>query len=439
MQFGFRDGKSTCDALSLVKQVIKTERDAGGCTIAVSIDIKNAFNFIPWNRIRMALLEKRFPKYLVNIIGDYLSCRAIEYPVADGGWGSRPVRAGVPQGSVLGPLLWNIAFDSVLNCGTEPGLIVCYADDTLVLASADTVNGAVVRANLQVGLVLRRVRHLGLKIAADKTEVVLFHDKGRGIRKEDLPYVQVDTEWIKAGTTMKYLGVILDGKLKFMEHFKYAAQKATKITKALCRLMPNLRGPTEAKRRLYAEVVLSVILYGAPIWSEELPRASRDALRDLDRVMRVMAIRVIAGYRTVSLDAAGVLGRIPPLRLLAGARKRMYERVRDLKEADNWSKELDAAVRKEETLLMRKQWELYLQRPNVAGKYTRDALLPSIHQWLSRGHKGGMTFRLSQLLTGHGSFAVYLFRIGKVDDSRCAHCNMGEEDSALHTLARCEA
>lgn len=84
--------------------------------------------------------------------------------------------------------------------------------------------------------------------------------------------------------------------------------------------------------------------------------------------MRVMAIRVIAGNRTVSLDAAGVLGRIPPLRLLAGARKRTYARMRDLKEADNWSKEADAAIRKEETLLMRRQWKLYLQRLNVAGK-----------------------------------------------------------------------
>lgn len=337
-QFGFRDGKSTCDALSLVKRIIKSERDAGGCTIAVSIDIKNAFNSIPWNRIRMALQEKRFPRYLVNINGDYFSCRAIEYPVADGGWGSRPVRACVPQGSVLGPLLWNIAFNSMLHRGTEPGcLIVCYVDDTLVLASADTVSGAVARANLQVGLMLGRIRRLGLKVAVDKTEVVLFHGKGRGPRKDDLPYVQVGPEWIKAGTTMKYLGVVLDGRLKFMEHFKYVAQKATKI-RALCRLMPNLRGPTEGKRRLYAEVVLSVVLYGAPIWSEELD-ASRDALRDLDQVMRVMAIRVIAGYSTVSLDAAGVLGRIPPLRLLAGARKRTYERVRDLKEADKWFKE----------------------------------------------------------------------------------------------------
>lgn len=82
-QFGFRDGKSTCDALScLVKRVIKSERDAGGCTIAMSIDTKNAFNSIPWNRITMALQVKRFPRYLVNIIGDYLSHRAIEYPGA---------------------------------------------------------------------------------------------------------------------------------------------------------------------------------------------------------------------------------------------------------------------------------------------------------------------------------------------------------------------
>lgn len=291
-QFGFREGKSTCDALSLVKRKIESERDAGGYTIAVSIDIRNAFNSVPWNRIRTALLEKRFPGYMVRIIGDYLNCRAIEYPAAGGGWGSRPVRAGVPQGSVLGPLLWNIAFDSVLRSGAEPGcVIVCYADDTLVLASADTVCGAVARANLQVRLVLGRIRRLGLVVAADKTEAVLFYGKRRGSKKEDLPHIQIGSEWIKTSNSMKNLGIMLDSRLSFIDHFKYAAQKATKITKALCRLMPNLRGPTQTKRRLYAEVVLSVVLYGAPIWSEKL-EASRKALREMNRVMRVLAIRI---------------------------------------------------------------------------------------------------------------------------------------------------
>lgn len=436
-QFGFREGRSTCDALDLVKRVILTERASGGTTVAVSLDIKNAFNSIPWSRIRTALVKKRFPSYLRGIISSYLSCRTIEYPVADGGRGSRPVKAGVPQGSVLGPLLWNIAFDCVLQDGTEPDChIVCYADDTLVLASADTMAGAVARANLQVRLVTGRIRRLGLKIASDKTEIVLFHS-GKGLPKEDLPHIQVGDQWIQAGTSMKYLGILLDSKLKFLDHFRYVEEKATRVSKALGRLMPNLRGPKEAKRRLYAGVVQSVMLYGAPIWCEQL-NASREAQRLLDRVMRNVALRVISGYRTVSLDAAGILSRIPPLILMASNRKRTFERVRDLRQAGQWTREADREVKKEEELLMMRQWELHLRRPSAAGRYTREALLPYVGLWMGRRH-GSVSFRLIQIMTGHGSFAAYLFRIGKADSPCCTHCGKDEEDTAEHAFLECEA
>lgn len=436
-QFGFRKGKSTCDALILVKRIIKAKTEAGGVTIAVSLDIKNAFNSIPWDRIIIAMERKGFPMYLRNIIRSYLSERSIEYPIMGGGRGSRPVEAGVPQGSVLGPLLWNIAFDSVVNVASEPGCrTVCYADDTMVLASAVTVDSAVSRANLQVDLVLKRIRRLGLVVSAEKTEVVLFPGKTK-IKAEDFPEIQVGEVTVKATTSMKYLGIILDSRLRFLEHFKYVEGKAAKVTRALGRLMPNLRGPHERKRRLYAEVLQSVILYAAPVWSDEL-KASRVAQRFLDRIVKTMALRVVAAYRTVSLDAAGVLGRIPPTILAAATRKRTYERIKDLKEREDWSGEAERAIRKEELLLMRRQWELFLQRTNAAGKRTTEAILPNLCRWLDRPH-GGMTFHLTQLMSGHGCFASYLFRIGKAESPGCNHCTSGQTDTPEHTLQECGA
>lgn len=70
-------------------------------------------------------------------------------------------------------------------------------------------------------------------------------------------------------------------------------EKAVKISRALRRLMPNLKGPSECKRKLYVETVKSVLLYGAPIWSDELQR-SREAMRGLDRVMRTLSLRAVS-------------------------------------------------------------------------------------------------------------------------------------------------
>lgn len=133
-QFGFRKGKFTVDAIIRVKELVNEKLEGGSVVLAMSMDIKNAFNSIEWEEIRKALERKKFPRYIQDIIGSYLNGRKIVWEGRDGGKRSKKVERGVPQGSVLGPLLWNITFDSVLKRPTPANCdIVCYADDTLVI------------------------------------------------------------------------------------------------------------------------------------------------------------------------------------------------------------------------------------------------------------------------------------------------------------------
>ncbi|CAK1587314.1 unnamed protein product [Parnassius mnemosyne] len=137
-QFGFRKRRSTVDAIMRVRALTTGDavaRGGGGVVLAVSLDIANAFNSMTWSCIREALRYHRVPTYLRRIVGDYLTDRVVIYPGRNGEWNRREMSCGVPQGSVLGPPLWNIGYDWVLRADLPTGVsVVCYADDTLLLA-----------------------------------------------------------------------------------------------------------------------------------------------------------------------------------------------------------------------------------------------------------------------------------------------------------------
>lgn len=78
-QFGFRKRRSTCDAIARFRELTTGVMNNGEYAIAVGLDIKNAFNSIPWHVIRRALRDNVFPQYLRRIIDSYLSDREIQY------------------------------------------------------------------------------------------------------------------------------------------------------------------------------------------------------------------------------------------------------------------------------------------------------------------------------------------------------------------------
>ena len=102
-QYGFRQYRSTIDAIwNLRGRVDEGLRD-GGVVVAVSLDIANAFNSLPWPIIGKALEEKSVPGYLRCILGSYLSGRVLFYVDRRDRLMRAPITCRVLQGSVLGP------------------------------------------------------------------------------------------------------------------------------------------------------------------------------------------------------------------------------------------------------------------------------------------------------------------------------------------------
>ncbi|RLU17589.1 hypothetical protein DMN91_009825 [Ooceraea biroi] len=188
--------------------------------------------------------------------------------------------------------------------------------------------------NLVVDLVIRKIRELGLNISAQKSETVVFPPRRY---KKWTKEVSVEPEGTRINCNnagIKYLGIIIDPLWSFESHFAAILNKANRITVRLSGIMRNLQGPGDRKRRLYANTVYAILLYGAPIWAEELEgnRRFKVAMRKLQRKL---ALRVISAYRTVSYEAAEVLARLPPVDLMALKLKRIYERKKRIAESGN--------------------------------------------------------------------------------------------------------
>lgn len=114
-QFGFRTGKFTIDAFLRIRSITEDLLNDDKMVLAISLDITNAFNTVTWEANMKALVKHNIPVYVCYIIKAYLSDRSITFSTNKGWTDTRRINRGVPQGSVLGPLLWNLAYDHILK------------------------------------------------------------------------------------------------------------------------------------------------------------------------------------------------------------------------------------------------------------------------------------------------------------------------------------
>lgn len=424
-QFGFRERKSTIDAILVLKDAILKARQRGEALIAVSLDISNAFNTLPFAVILEALRFFCVPLYLQAIIKDYLTAREVVYADAKGAINRRRMMCGVPQGSVLGPLLWNIGYDWALRGSSLPGAgVICYADDTLVTARARNPQNAAALATAATGLMVGRIKRLGLQVAVHKTEAILF--RSPRTRRMNGLNIEVEGSVIEVGHTIKYLGLILDDTLNFEDHFRTLKRKLLSTAGSLVRLLPNIGGPSSTCRKLYAGVLRSMALYGSPVWFDSLSDYNRAILH---QAQRIAANRVIRGYCTIGFDAACVLAATPPWELEAKMLADLYY----LKSQAEMQTEL-SRMRKEKEKRLILEWAEQLSSA-AYGLRAIEVLRPVLKKWVRRKH-GSLTYHMVQVLSDHGCFGAYLHRIGREVSRACAQCQHND-DNAQHTLEQC--
>lgn len=415
-QYGFRKARSTIDAIRIVVENARTAIEGRGanrkyCAI-ITLDVKNAFNSANWTLIIQKLDRIGIPTYLAKVIESYFTDRRLCYNT-DKGVVTQKITAGVPQGSVLGPLLWNIMYNDVLelNIPAEAN-IVGFADDIAVTVAARFKDEVELISNEVVWTIQKWMKSAGLELAEHKTEVVLVTSR----RKRENMRVLVGEHQITSKPSLKYLGVIIDARLNFKTHIEHTAIKAANVRAALERMMPNVGGPRQGKRKIISTVVSSVILYAAPIWSGALKVKS--IARKLKSVYRLSVLRVCCSYRTNSDEAAQVIAGMIPIDILADEAKRLDDIKRSSTNTSN-------SVRKIEREKSIEQWQNRWETSRK-GRWTFK-LIPVIQVWLNRRH-GEVNYYLTQFLSGHGLYRSYLHRFGLDSTPYCPQCPNQEED-----------
>jgi len=122
---------------------------------------------------------------------------------------------------------------------------------------------------------------------------------------------------------MKYLGMDVERRLLFKCHLIGAAAKAEKVANSLGRLMPNIGGPKQSRRKLYLAVAQSILLYGSPTWASTMKDVPRNAAI-VNKKQRKCFLRSICAYRKVSETAENLLSGTPPADLLAIERRAKF-------------------------------------------------------------------------------------------------------------------
>ena len=200
--------RSTIDAIKSVidtaSRAIEGARWRNGtieyCGI-VTLDVKNAFNTANWLSIRRSLARMNTPTYLMKIIESYFTERKLRYDT-DEGLQMYSVSAGVPQGSVLGPLLWNLMYNGVLTLKMPPNVkIVGFADDIIVEIVAKTISDVTEKATEAITQIRLWLQEAGLELADHKTEAVLITKR----KKLEYITIRVENEDIKSKDALKYL------------------------------------------------------------------------------------------------------------------------------------------------------------------------------------------------------------------------------------------
>ena len=258
-QYGFRKNRSTDTALLQLVEQISTAIDHKLCTVGIFVDLKKAFDTLNASVLLSKLEHVGVRGIAHQWLKSYLTNRKQFVYVKENSSNYSNVIHGVPQGSILGPILFLIYINDIVNVSDNVDFIL-FADDTNLFKSGNKL------ANVcdELCQELRKlhtwfnINKLSLNIA--KTNYIVFGNKST----EQDSFIQINGVEIERVQCTKFLGVEVDAKLTWTQHVNKVANKVTRSLSIMYRVKDFIT--RTALTTLYSSFVLPYLSYAIEVW-----------------------------------------------------------------------------------------------------------------------------------------------------------------------------
>ena len=265
-QYGFRPKHSTEHAALELIDRITNKMDTNEIPLHIFLDLSKAFDTIDHSIILNKLKYYGLKGSNLNLFQSYLSNRKQYTEIEDTTSTILPIQVGVPQGSILGPILFIIYVNDLPQCSNKFDFIM-YADDTTLSSTIDSFSDINSNAsadsliNAEIGKVIEWLKINKLSLNKNKSKYMTFHMPKKQIQHLTLKIDGINIEKVEE---FNFLGLTMDTNLKWKKHTDKISNKCSKITGVLHRL--KLLFPQEIKCLLYNSLIVPHINYCITAW-----------------------------------------------------------------------------------------------------------------------------------------------------------------------------